>query len=220
MRISSDTSSILKNFSEINQSIRFRVGSKVSTLHPEKVVMAEADVAERFETDCNIYDLSRVLSITQIFEDPNYIFGEESLQITSGNKDVSVRYCDPCLITTAENSDNLRKKIEDSKVAETSITKAEFKNIKQSAQILGLPNIVVIASNGCVQLKTTDVQNPSSDVFTLDLVGTVHKDYEAIINVAHFKLLEGDYDIVISEGLGYFKNKNLPVEYWVAFQSV
>jgi hypothetical protein len=51
MKLSKETISILKNFSEINGAIEFKPGNKLRTVHPRKIVLAEANVTEKFPVD-------------------------------------------------------------------------------------------------------------------------------------------------------------------------
>ena len=54
MNISSDTISILKNFSDINENILFKPGSKISTVSGMKNILAEAEVSEKFFNTDNV----------------------------------------------------------------------------------------------------------------------------------------------------------------------
>ena len=52
MELSKETQDILKNFSEINQSLAFKQGSEVKTVSPQKNILATAKVKEHFPQDC------------------------------------------------------------------------------------------------------------------------------------------------------------------------
>ena len=62
MKLSSNTTNILKNFSQINQSILIKEGNKLKTISVMKNILAEAEVEEEFEKDFAIYDLNQFLS--------------------------------------------------------------------------------------------------------------------------------------------------------------
>ena len=68
MNITSDTLSVLKNFSEINQNILFKPGNKISTISAMKNILAEAEVTENFESEFGIYDLPEFLRAVELFE--------------------------------------------------------------------------------------------------------------------------------------------------------
>ena len=61
MKISNETLEILKNFSEINQSIVIKPGKKIKTINSLKNILAHADVEEDFPMEVAIYDLTEFL---------------------------------------------------------------------------------------------------------------------------------------------------------------
>ena len=61
MKLSDKTINLLKNFSDINQSILFKKGNKLRTISVMKNIMAEAEVQEDFPKDFAIYDLTQFL---------------------------------------------------------------------------------------------------------------------------------------------------------------
>ena len=58
MNLSNDTISILKNFSDINQNILVKPGSKLQTISTLKNILAEANIKESFDQEFAIYDLT------------------------------------------------------------------------------------------------------------------------------------------------------------------
>ena len=62
MKLSDKTVNLLKNFSNINQSILFKEGSKLRTISVMKNILAEAEVNESFPKDFGIYDLNQFLN--------------------------------------------------------------------------------------------------------------------------------------------------------------
>ena len=61
MKLSKSTLDILKNFSNINQSICFKEGTELSTLSIQKNILSRAVVEEKFPKNFAIYDLSEFL---------------------------------------------------------------------------------------------------------------------------------------------------------------
>jgi len=44
-------------------------------------------------------------------------------------------------------------------------------------------------------------------------------DYTFYFKVENMKMLDGDYDVAVSsKSISHFKNKKLPVEYWIALE--
>ena len=61
MNISTDTISVLKNFSDINQNILVKPGNKIQTISTMKNILAEAEITEKFDSEFAIYDLPEFL---------------------------------------------------------------------------------------------------------------------------------------------------------------
>ena len=60
MEISAETVNVLKNFSGINGNIVIRPGNKIMTISEAKNILAEAEVAETFDSIVGIYDLTEL----------------------------------------------------------------------------------------------------------------------------------------------------------------
>ena len=71
MKLTSRTLQVLKNFSTINPSLLFKNGSVITTMSPNKTVMARATVGEVFPQTYAIYDLSRFIGVLSMFNDPD-----------------------------------------------------------------------------------------------------------------------------------------------------
>ena len=86
MKLSKGTLDILKNFSNINQSICFKEGTELSTLSIQKNILSRAVVEEKFPKDFAIYDLSEFLSGLTLFEDPDFIFDDDNYVVIRDKK--------------------------------------------------------------------------------------------------------------------------------------
>ena len=62
MKLSKSTLDILRNFSSINASIRFKKGQEISTISIQKNILGRVVVKEDFPQDFAIYDLGEFLS--------------------------------------------------------------------------------------------------------------------------------------------------------------
>ena len=63
MKLSNETLTVLKNFSSINTGIFFKQGSVLSTVSPQKNILADAQISENIPQDFGIYDLNNFLSV-------------------------------------------------------------------------------------------------------------------------------------------------------------
>ena len=67
MKLTTETISVLKNFSTINQNLMVKSGRNVSTMSAMKNIIAKATVNESFPKDFAIYDLNDFLSALSLF---------------------------------------------------------------------------------------------------------------------------------------------------------
>ena len=74
MRLSTETTSVLKNFSTINQNLVVKAGSNISTMSAMKNIVAKAEVKEDFPSNFAIYDLNEFLSALSLFNNVDLQF--------------------------------------------------------------------------------------------------------------------------------------------------
>ena len=90
MKLSDKTLSLLKNFSNINQSILFKKGSSLRTISVMKNILAEATITEEIPKDCGIYDLRQFLNVnTTLFNSPELDFVNDGYVIIRLNINLS-----------------------------------------------------------------------------------------------------------------------------------
>ena len=93
MKISENTISILRNFSDINANILFTPGKTLQTMSTMKNIMAKADVEENFESEFGVYDLPEFLRALDSFQQPVLNFnGSANLKIKDEKSSLSARY--------------------------------------------------------------------------------------------------------------------------------
>ena len=70
MKLSSHTTSVLKNFATINQNLVIKEGNTITTMSAMKNIVAKADVEETFPQEVAIYDLNEFLASMSLFTSP------------------------------------------------------------------------------------------------------------------------------------------------------
>ena len=70
MKLSSYTTSVLKNFATINQNLLIRKGNELLTMSAMKNVYGRANIEETFPKEFAIYDLNEFLAALSIFAVP------------------------------------------------------------------------------------------------------------------------------------------------------
>ena len=77
MKLSDNTLTLLKNFSNINQSILFKQGKSLRTISVMKNILAEATINEELPKDFGIYDLNQFLNGLSLHNNPDLDFENE-----------------------------------------------------------------------------------------------------------------------------------------------
>lgn len=213
MQIESRTLQLLKNFSGINPSIAFKSGSVLKTMSPTKTIIAQANVEEEFPQEFAIHDLSKFLAVLSLFDKPELGFEPKLVTIASGKNKVKYTYCDPKHITLPPAKE---LKLPTSDVQFT-LTPEMFSSTIKAMSVLGLPELLVVGSDGVLSLQAADTKNKSGDTYVIE-IGETDKNFTAIFKAENLKILPGTYEVTISsKGFSHFKGDKL--DYWIAIEA-
>ena len=215
MNLSSDTLSVLKNFSDINQNLLIKPGNKVQTISTMKNILAEAEVSEKFESEFAIYDLPEFLRSVELFDKPELKFnGGGYVNISKGNsRGIKYFFADKSVIVSPSKGINMP----DKHVTFT-LKKDDFTDLMKGATTLNLPDISVVGKDGKISLVATDKKNKSSNTYSVN-VGETDKEFTAYFRTENFKQIVDDYDVAISKAkISHFVNRNKAVQYWIALE--
>lgn len=215
MKLSDKTLKILKNFSEINQSILIRKGNELRTISVMRNILAEAKVEEEFPKDFAIYDLNRFLNGLDLHEDPELDFDNNSyVVIKEGKSRSKYFFADENVIITPPDK-KLTLPTED--VCFELNTQQLSKLIKASS-IYQLPDLCAIGEAGVVKLVVRDKKNDTSDDFC-EIVGETNSNFTFNFKVENIKILPGTYEVVISSKLlSRFVSKTYDMTYYIALE--
>jgi len=216
MNLSSDTVSVLKNFSDINQNILVKPGNKVQTISTMKNILAEAEISEKFESEFAIYDLPEFLRSVELFEKPELKFnGGSNVQIADSNSKQAIKYffADKSVIVSPTKNITMPDK-------EVTFTfkKETFAKLLKAATTLNLPDVAVKGDGKSIKIVATDKKNKSSNDYSIE-VGETDKKFTAYFKTENFKMVSDDYDVAISkQKISHFVNRNKPIQYWIALE--
>ena len=215
MKLSKGTLDILKNFSNINQSICFKEGTELSTLSIQKNILSRANVEEKFPKSFAIYDLSEFLSGLTLFEDPEFSFDNDNYVIIKDRKNSS-RYffADPStIVTPPENKVELP-----SQDVSFTVAWSDISNVIKAAAIYQIEDLAVVGDGSKIKLVVRDKKNDTSNSYAVD-VGNTDKSFSFNFKVENLKLLPGDYQVVISkQNASLFRDANRDLEYLIALE--
>ena len=213
MKFNQNTMQILRNFSSINKSIQFTEGNVLRTMHSNRTVLAKAVLEDTVDSDFAIYELSRLLGVVSMFEDPEFVAHENYLEIKANGRSVKYGFADPSTLNLPPNKDIAI----DSYDVEFDLTHDDFSEVLKAVGVMGFGEVVVAGEDGKIVLRGTDVKNVGSDKYDV-IVGETDKEFNAVFRVDNLRLMPLDYHVGISSrGLSHFKGDNL--EYWVSIES-
>ena len=144
MKLSDNTLSLLKNFSNINQSILFKQGNKLRTMSVMKNILAEATIDEELPKDFGIYDLSQFLNGMGLHNSPELDFQDDSyVIIREGRSRSKYFFADPNVIITPPD-----KPIElPSEDVTFEISTDQLDKLLKAAGIYQLPDLSVVGDS-------------------------------------------------------------------------
>ena len=214
MFLSSDTVSILKNFSTINQSILIKSGSKLRSMSVMKNILVEAEIEETFDRDVAIYDLNQFLNCLSLIPGADITLNETSITISSDKNSIDYRYSDPSVVTAPPDKE-LKLPSEDVCVV---LTEENLESVKKAAAVLQIPDVSIIGDGEHIFLTVRDKKNSGSNSFCIQ-VGESDSVFQFNMKVENLKLIAGDYDVVISsKNLSRFTHHSRPYTAFIALE--
>ena len=181
--------------------------------------MAEATVPESFDREFGIWDLNKFLGTISLFEDPEYMFEEKYVTISSSTNSSSVRYyySEPSLLTTVNKQINMPEA-----VVTCSITQKVFNDILKASSVLQVSDIAIRSNSDELEIVALDKKDKSSNSYSiaLDHLPAGAPQFSFFFKSENLKMLSGDYDVSISDKVvSQFTNTNRSLKYWVALES-
>ena len=216
MNLSTNTVTILKNFSEINKNILVKPGKRLQTISTLKNILAEADIDNKFEQEFAIYELPEFLRAIELFTKPDIKFnGSSNLVISDTNSRQSVKYffADKSLVVHPEKGISMPDKYVTFTLKDKTLA-----DLNKGILTLNLPDIAVKGDGKNITLIATDKKNKTSNEYSAN-IGTTDKKFSAYFKAENLKIIPDDYDVAIStKKISHFVNRSKPVQYWIALE--
>ena len=215
MKLSEKTLTLLKNFSNINQSILFKQGSSLRTISVMKNILAEATIDEDLPTDFGIYDLGQFLNGLALHQRPELDFQNEGyVYIKEGRMRSKYFFADPKVIVTPPEKE-ITLPSED---VNFTLSTDQLDKLLKAAGIYQLPDLTVVGKNGVVKIQVRDRKNDTSNDFAIT-VGETDDTFSFNFKVENIKILPGTYDVVVSKKLlSRFTCQNYNLKYYIALE--
>ena len=216
MKLSKHTLNMLKNFSDINMSIEIKEGNILRTVSVQKNILAQAELEDEFPKDFAIYELNRFLGAASLFDDPEFEFNAKSTKIGTNTHSVDYVYCDPSMIVTPPEN-NITFPDPEVKFV---LSQDALSQVMRASNVLGTPEIAVESDSGNINIKALDVNNDSTDTFTVNLDEKSDNKFKFVFKTENMKMLPGNYDVEISsKGISHLTMQGQKLQYWIATES-
>jgi len=217
MKLSNHTTSVLKNFSTINQNLVINEGNTIKTMSAMKNIIAKAEVEETFPQEIAIYDLNEFLGALSLFTSPVLDFNDSYVMISEETKPTTKMkyfYSDPSVVTTPTKMITMP-----SEEVKLTMSKEDLSKLKRAAGAIGAPDMVLERKGDESSLTVKDKKNDTANNYSLDVDTTGDGQFNFFFKVENMKLLDGTYDVIISsKNISHYKNKSSDVEYWIALE--
>jgi hypothetical protein len=217
MEISAETVNVLKNFSGINGNIVIRPGNKIMTISEAKNILAEAEVAETFDSIVGIYDLTEFLNMLGLVDTPRVRFEDSFMNINgqSGRELIKYYYADTEMLTSPTKPITMPE-------ADVwfDLDVSTLNALKRAASIFGHGQMIIESDDGAIRLSVSDPENSTANTYSVIVDGGYTQDtFKYIINIHNLKMISNDYQVKISSKLiSEFTSSDGNLKYWVALE--
>ena len=223
MKISNKTLDVLKNFSEINQSILIKKGKKLKTVSALKNILAHADVEEDFPQDFAIYQLNEFIGVLSTMNNPDLTFHDKYVMLSQENGACTKYfYAEPSVVISPEKDINMP-----SEDINFTLLEKQYNDLLKMSSILQLNDILV---KGCsksnkIFLAVTNKKNDTSNDYSVQVADEstgmkgVSEPFKMYFKTENLKMVAGDYNVHISsKGISHFENTTIKLNYWIALE--
>ena len=215
MKLSDKTLTLLKNFSNINQSILFKEGKSLRTISVMKNILAEATIEEELPKDFGIYDLNQFLNGLGLHQSPQLDFANDGyVVIREGKTRSKYFFADPNVIITPPDK-AIQLPTED---VCFELNTQQLDKLLKAAAVYQLPDLSAVGEGGVVKLVVRDKKNETSNDFSV-VVGETDSEFVFNFKVENVKILPGTYEVVVSQKLlSRFTSKDCDLKYYIALE--
>ena len=217
MKLSNYTTSVLKNFSTINQNLVIKEGNTITTMSAMKNIVAKDEVEETFPQQIANYDLNEFLGALSLFTSPVLDFSDNYVMISEENKPTTKMkyfYSDPSVVTSPNKMITMP-----SNEVKFTMSSEDLSRLNRAAGAIGAPDMLLEKDGSSSSLTVKDKKNDTANNYSLDVDTTSEGEFNFYFKVENMKLLDGNYDVEISsKNISHYTNKSTDIEYWIALE--
>ena len=212
MKLSKETTAILKNFTGINTSILIQGGSVIRTSSNAKNIYGTYHCEEEFPVNIPLYDLNNFLSSLSLFDDANIEF-KENFAVIEGESS-NMKYVYPYEGQLEETKASPEGVFDNPRVT-FDLTSENFTSLLRASNVLE-SNVITISSNDDKIVTVTAHSNINSDANRYEVLSNVTSDetFSVVLMLENLKMLPSDYTVKLFDTFALFQTDKL--EYVVA----
>jgi hypothetical protein len=214
MKISRETVAILKHLSTINQNVILKPGKVVSTISPQKNVLADIAIAEDFESVMPIYDLSEFLGALSLFSDPEVTFKGKYALISENGNAIKYYAADESILIVPTKAIKFPESDLDFTLSQETLAL-----VLRTAGVLRSSDVSLVADGESLSFEVADLKSATSNSFTVPL-GDTDKTFKVNFKTENLRLLPGEYAVSISaKKISRFKHTSIDAVFYVALEA-
>jgi hypothetical protein len=216
MKISQETTNILKNFASINQGILISPGKTLRTR--TKSVFAEAVINEEFPVEVGIYNLNNFLNVVSLFKDPEFDFGDTSLRIaeSNGKAETLYAYAGAGLVALPTKAKKLPAPTE---MIEFAMSEDQWNTVQKAASVFNKPEVKITSDGNVIRMGTENHKQQMGNAYSMVLEGDPNgTKCNMVISMDDMRLLKGSYTGTVTPTYVVFKNSSLNLTYFIGVE--
>ncbi len=181
---------ILGLFMNINPSIMFKPGQKVSTISNNKNILGSCTFKDiEFQRTAPIYDLGNMMKTIKVLSRnttsiPDVDFNDKHVDISMNNSRMKYYYADESMITVPPDIINSIGELSVS----TELTNEHLYQIFAAASGYQLPDLCFQGKNGVLHAIVTDKRNTTANTLEIEL-GETDKDFCFCMKIENIAIL-------------------------------
>ena len=148
-------------------------------------------------------------------DDPSFEFDDKQATIVGnkGRSKIKYRFTPANMIVTPPEK---ALTMPDAEI-KFDLTAEDFEWVMRAAGVLASPQIAIESDGKKVSIVTLDLANDSAHTDALEIAEGNGNKYKMVFKTENItKIMSGSYEVSISsKGISHFKNKNLPLQYWI-----
>jgi hypothetical protein len=218
MKFSENTIKVLQSFLTINPGIHFKKGNILTSVHPQRVIMGQATIADSIPQDFVIHNLGSFLGVISLLNDPDLDFKKDKVVIKQGNTSVNYGFADPSSVKGPPDTE-----IKLQPDVSFALTAEELESIRNASKVMGLEYMKIEGDGSNINVIAYDPKDPSSHSYNITTKTKTDRQFNFVFKVADLQIVPGSYEVDVSitskNKAGHFQCKEQPIQYWVALQA-